>query len=268
MPAACSRWRAAALLLAVLTRRPELAGVAGAAAAAARRGRAPRPSPAAGCPRRPDAARRHAVGLASSRACTRASRPAVDAGRATTTRYDARWALEPGRGIEPGSATAVNGAAARFTFTVPRWGKRQLGTVTLVLHDPLAAGRRPGRASPSRPWTATRPRPCSAPRWCSAGCRTASASTAARVPGDGTEFTGVREFVPGDRQRAINWPASTRLRPPPGEHVRRRALPGRGAARGRDLGRRPARRRPRSTWGCAARRARPAPTWTAGTGWA
>ena len=33
----------------------------------------------------------------------------------------------------------------------------------------------------------------------------------ARVPGDGTEFTGVREFVPGDRQRAINWPASTRL---------------------------------------------------------
>ena len=33
----------------------------------------------------------------------------------------------------------------------------------------------------------------------------------ARVPGDGTEFTGVREYVPGDRQRAINWPASTRL---------------------------------------------------------
>ena len=32
----------------------------------------------------------------------------------------------------------------------------------------------------------------------------------ARVPGEGTEFTGVREFVPGDRQRAINWPASTR----------------------------------------------------------
>jgi uncharacterized protein (DUF58 family) len=32
----------------------------------------------------------------------------------------------------------------------------------------------------------------------------------ARVRGDGTEFNGVREFVPGDRQRAINWPASTR----------------------------------------------------------
>jgi uncharacterized protein (DUF58 family) len=30
------------------------------------------------------------------------------------------------------------------------------------------------------------------------------------VAGEGTEFTGVREYVPGDRQRAINWPATTR----------------------------------------------------------
>jgi len=33
---------------------------------------------------------------------------------------------------------------------------------------------------------------------------------AARTWGDGTEFSGVREYVPGDRQRSINWPASTR----------------------------------------------------------
>ena len=33
---------------------------------------------------------------------------------------------------------------------------------------------------------------------------------ASRSPGEGTEFTGVREFVPGDRQRRINWPATTR----------------------------------------------------------
>ncbi len=31
-----------------------------------------------------------------------------------------------------------------------------------------------------------------------------------RRPGDGIEFAGVREFVPGDRQRRINWPATTR----------------------------------------------------------
>jgi uncharacterized protein (DUF58 family) len=33
---------------------------------------------------------------------------------------------------------------------------------------------------------------------------------AARTFGEGIEFAGVREYVPGDRQRSINWPASTR----------------------------------------------------------
>jgi uncharacterized protein (DUF58 family) len=33
---------------------------------------------------------------------------------------------------------------------------------------------------------------------------------AARSFGEGIEFAGVREYVPGDRQRSINWPASTR----------------------------------------------------------
>jgi uncharacterized protein (DUF58 family) len=32
----------------------------------------------------------------------------------------------------------------------------------------------------------------------------------ARTFGEGIEFFGVREYVPGDRQRSINWPASTR----------------------------------------------------------
>ena len=32
----------------------------------------------------------------------------------------------------------------------------------------------------------------------------------ARAAGEGTEFSGVRGFVPGDRQRRINWPATTR----------------------------------------------------------
>jgi uncharacterized protein (DUF58 family) len=32
----------------------------------------------------------------------------------------------------------------------------------------------------------------------------------ARAAGEGVEFDGVREYVPGDRQRRINWPATTR----------------------------------------------------------
>jgi uncharacterized protein (DUF58 family) len=32
----------------------------------------------------------------------------------------------------------------------------------------------------------------------------------ARTPGEGAEFAGVRQYVPGDRQRSINWAATTR----------------------------------------------------------
>ena len=41
--------------------------------------------------------------------------------------------------------------------------------------------------------------------------------------GEGGEFGGVREFVPGDRQRRINWPATTRLGTLPPEYLRRGA---------------------------------------------
>jgi uncharacterized protein (DUF58 family) len=103
----------------------------------------------------------------------------------------------------------VNGQAARFTFAVSRWGKRALGTVTLTLHDRWRLAE--GRVTFPLPSVDCYPSP--------AVQRTAVVLSKlpnrlgehrARVPGDGTEFTGVREFVPGDRQRAINWPASTR----------------------------------------------------------
>jgi uncharacterized protein (DUF58 family) len=123
--------------------------------------------------------------------------------------HGARWTLEPGSGIEPGSATAVNGPAARFTFAVSRWGKRGLGTVTLTLHDRWRLAE--GRVTFTLPTVDCYPSP--------AVQRTTVVLSKlpnrlgehrARVPGDGTEFIGIREFVPGDRQRAINWPASTR----------------------------------------------------------
>ncbi|MGH3278263.1 MAG: DUF58 domain-containing protein [Trebonia sp.] len=126
-----------------------------------------------------------------------------------TTEYDARWMLEPGKGIEPGSATAVNGQAARFAFQVPRWGKRKVGDVDLTLHDRWHLAE--GRVALTLPAVDCYPSP--------AAQRTEVVLSKlpnrlgehrARVPGDGTEFNGIREFAPGDRQRAINWPASTR----------------------------------------------------------
>jgi uncharacterized protein (DUF58 family) len=219
---------AAALLLAVLTRNAAMAGVAGPpllllGLARAAAGRPDRVSVRIGLtatrlyedePAALDVTVQDGAGQDPAGPPGRASRPAGSPspdrpGERLDARHGARWTLEPGGGIEPGSATAVNGAAARFTFAVSRWGKRGLGTVTLTLHDRWRLAE--GRVTFTLPSVDCYPSP--------AVQRTTVVLSKlpnrlgehrARVPGDGTEFIGVREFVPGDRQRAINWPASTR----------------------------------------------------------
>jgi uncharacterized protein (DUF58 family) len=216
---------AGGLLLAVVFRRPELAGLAAPALLLLGAGRATR----GGLPERLTVR----VGLTSTR-IYEGEPAAVDvivsdagdtAGAAGATgvpgtlgaavassdaRFDARWALEPGRGIEPGSATAVNGQAARFAFAIERWGKRNLGTVTLTLHDHWRLAE--GRVAFALPAIDCYPSPAvQRTEVVLSKLPNRLGEHRARVPGDGTEFTGVREYVPGDRQRAINWPASTRL---------------------------------------------------------
>ena len=216
---------AGGLLLAVVFRRPELAGLAAPALLLLGAGRATR----GGLPERLTVR----VGLTSTRiyegepaavdvvvsdadetagAAGAAGAPATlgAAGASSGARFDARWALEPGRGIEPGSATAVNGQAARFTFAIERWGKRKLGTVTLTLHDHWRLAE--GRVALALPAIDCYPSPAvQRTEVVLSKLPNRLGEHRARVPGDGTEFTGVREYVPGDRQRAINWPASTRL---------------------------------------------------------
>ena len=215
---------AAGLLLAVVFRRPELAGLAAPALLLLGAGRATR----GGLPGRLTVR----VGLTATR-IYEGEPAAVDVvvsgvdetagatgstgvpgtagpGGANGVGFDVRWALEPGRGIEPGSATAVNGAAARFTFTIDRWGKRKLGSVTLTLHDRWRLAE--GRVTFALPAIDCYPSPAvQRTEVVLSKLPNRLGEHRARVPGDGTEFTGVREFVPGDRQRAINWPASTRL---------------------------------------------------------
>jgi len=235
---------AAALLLAVLTRNAALAGVAGppllllgmarAGAGGAKAGAVRGSGRGSGRPGRVSVR----IGLTATRVYegepaavdvtvqdgtgqdkagqgTTAAEPAGRPGTAgpgerLDARHGARWTLEPGQGIEPGSATAVNGPAARFTFAASRWGKRALGTVTLSLHDRWRLAE--GRVTFTLPSVDVYPSP--------AVQRTAVVLSRlpnrlgehrARVPGDGTEFSGVREYAPGDRQRSINWQASTRL---------------------------------------------------------
>ena len=147
-----------------------------------RAGRSGRPAPTGSGerPHRPDGhpplrgrargPRRNRPGLAARPARAPATAPAGPkagrARRAPDAAHDARWTLEPGRGIEPGSATAVNGPAARFTFAVSRWGKRELGTVTLTLHDRWRLAE--GRVAFTLPSVDCYPSPaaCSAPRSC------------------------------------------------------------------------------------------------------
>jgi uncharacterized protein (DUF58 family) len=218
---------AAGLLLAVVFRRPELAGLAAPALLILGAGRATR----GGLPGRLTVR----VGLTATRiyegepaavdvvvsgvdeTAGAAGTPgatsvpgAAGAADANDVGFDVRWALEPGRGIEPGSATAVNGEGARFTFAIDRWGKRKLGSVTLTLHDRWRLAE--GRVVFALPAIDCYPSPAvQRTEVVLSKLPNRLGEHRARVPGEGTEFTGVREYVPGDRQRAINWPASTRL---------------------------------------------------------
>ena len=108
------------------------------------------------------------------------------------------------------ASLAVAGPRATLPFLASRWGRRRIGTVRDRPARPVAAGRGPGRDRPAVGWTATRARPPSAPGSSSAACRSGSASTPRGPPVRAPSSADVREYVPGDRQRSINWPATTR----------------------------------------------------------
>jgi uncharacterized protein (DUF58 family) len=208
---------AAAFVLGLLTRNPAVAAVAGPPLLLLGMSRLGPARPAASGPAAPPAAapapdgRPGTVGISVGLTSTRiyeGEPVAVDVTVADAS-HDARWSFEPGRGIDPGSAVAVNGPAARFAFEVPRWGKRQVGTVTLSLHDRWRLTE--GRVTFTLPSVDVYPSPAvQRNEVVLSRLPNRLGEHRARVPGDGTEFNGVREFVPGDRQRAINWPASTR----------------------------------------------------------
>jgi uncharacterized protein (DUF58 family) len=210
----------AGLLLATLTRRPELAGLAAPGllllgAGAAWPGRSARPE-RIGVLVGLTATRLYegelaAIDVAVYRASPDAQNPTDNTEYPTQwdAQYDTRWTLHPGGGVEPASATAVNDTAVRFTFTVPRWGRRQAGRIELVLHDRWRLTE--GRVSLTLPAVDCYPHPAEQrTRVVLSRLPNRLGEHSARVAGEGTEFTGVREYVPGDRQRAINWPATTR----------------------------------------------------------
>jgi uncharacterized protein (DUF58 family) len=187
-----------ALFVATVARRPEFAGVAAPALLLLAAGRVQQRPP------------RIVVRLQpSSRRGFEGELMALDVTADGLGDCDARWRLHPGQEIEPVGATTANGPEVRFTFSPERWGRRQIGTMDVVLRDRWRLAE--GHATVTLPRLDCYPAP--------AQQRTPVVlrrlpnrlgEHPARTFGEGIEFFGVREYVPGDRQRSINWPASTR----------------------------------------------------------
>jgi uncharacterized protein (DUF58 family) len=128
-------------------------------------------------------------------------------------KFDALLTVEPGDHIRAGAPVLVPAGqpvrVARLHLEPMRWGSRSLGMLVVTLTDRYRLTE--GKALVGLPDIKCRPLPA----------RLNSSIVLSRLPsrlgehparatGEGGEFAGVREFVPGDRQRRINWAATTR----------------------------------------------------------
>lgn len=121
-----------------------------------------------------------------------------------------RYAVVPGtaggqRDGEPGLSAGTSG----LPFQVTRTGRRSLGVLEVTLWDRWRLTE--GHATVELPMVDCYPMPAAQQqRVVLSRLPSRLGEHPSRSSGEGLEFTGVREFVPGDRQRRINWPATTR----------------------------------------------------------
>jgi uncharacterized protein (DUF58 family) len=186
------------LIIAVITRRPEFAGVAAPAVLLLAVGRARRPAE---------------IGVSvRTSATTLAEGEEASLAVSVTGRghYSADLLLHPRFAIVPGAAIVpVAGGGSSLPFQVSRSGTRSLGTLQVTLRDRWRLSV--GHAMLELPAIDCYPRPAALDATVVLSrLPSRLGEHASRSAGEGVEFTGVREFVPGDRQRRINWPATTR----------------------------------------------------------
>ncbi len=97
----------------------------------------------------------------------------------------------------------------QLPFVPQRWGDRSVGFVEVKLYDRWRLEE--ARLTISLPRVMCNPRPAVLEsQIVLSKLPSRLGEHASRLAGEGVEFAGVREFVPGDRQRRINWPATTR----------------------------------------------------------
>jgi uncharacterized protein (DUF58 family) len=187
----------AGLIIAIITRRPEFAGLAAPAVLLLATWRTDRPAE---------------VSLRVSLTDTTVSEGAAAAVRAEIGglgELDAELIIEAADDVDTGGAVITADGRAGLPFVPRRWGNRPLGMLAGTLRDRHRLAE--GRFLVSLPPVNCLPAPA----------QLASSVVLSRLPsrlgehparatGEGGEFAGVRQFVPGDRQRRINWAATTR----------------------------------------------------------
>ena len=121
-----------------------------------------------------------------------------------------RWILHPGREIEPVGADRRRRAAGPASRSPRSAGADgQIGVLDVVLRDRWRLAE--GHLTVNLPTLDCYPAPAQQrTQVVLSRLQNRLGEHAARTFGEGIEFAGVREYVPGDRQRSINWQASTR----------------------------------------------------------
>jgi uncharacterized protein (DUF58 family) len=129
-------------------------------------------------------------------------------GYAATASIAGTDAFRPGQPAY--QAAGADAARLRVPFRAELWGSRRIGRLEVVLRDRFQLAE--GRLSAGLPSVHCHPLPATLTRRVVLSRLPARLGEhPSRAAGEGVEFAGVREFVPGDRQRRINWPATTRL---------------------------------------------------------
>jgi len=187
------------LVIAVLTGRPEFAGVAAPAVLLLAGWRV----------RRPDSV---TVAIrVSARQLVEGERAAIIAEISGHGDLAVQASIRPTEAFSAGPPAdhPAGGASLRVPFQAHRWGIRRIGRLEIVLRDRFRLSE--GRLSVELPRIDCHPLP--APlrgRIVLSRLPSRLGEHPSRALGEGIEFAGVRQFVPGDRQRRINWPATTR----------------------------------------------------------
>jgi uncharacterized protein (DUF58 family) len=181
------------LVIAVITRRPEFAGVAAPAVLLL----------AVRAPQRPEVIRVRA--RPSVTALTEGEEARLSVSVTGCPDHSVDLVMRPRFAVVPGPGDFQAG----LLFHVTRSGRRRLGALDITLWDRWRLTE--GRVLISLPTIDCYPRAAALDsRVVLSRLPNRLGEHASRAAGEGTEFTGIREFVPGDRQRRINWAASTR----------------------------------------------------------